>query len=112
MFCAGGARCLSPMDVGIGGSSSSPWIVSGGKGGDVAVHDFRYIATKKAKRPRHVETEQIFSSSPTPQRGVGEVGRGGMLWSLPKAHSGQSSPHLGFYHFMCTRRSFRGVPNK
>jgi hypothetical protein len=32
---AGGARCLSVFDVMVGGGSSSPWIVTGGKGGSM-----------------------------------------------------------------------------
>ncbi|KAG0631662.1 hypothetical protein M758_1G270500 [Ceratodon purpureus] len=77
----GGARCIASLDVGIGGSSSSPWIVSGGKGGDIAVHDFRYILAKKAKRPQS-------PSSSSSKNGVDEAGKNGMLWHVPKAHAG------------------------
>lgn len=77
----GGARCIASLDVGIGGSSNSPWIVSGGKGGDITVHDFRYILSKKGRRPQ----SPLSSSS---KNSVDESGRNGMLWHVSKAHSG------------------------
>ncbi|KAH7658006.1 RAVE complex protein Rav1 C-terminal protein [Dioscorea alata] len=45
----GGARSLSVFGSDIGSGSVSPLIVTGGKGGDVGLHDFRYIATGKSK---------------------------------------------------------------
>lgn len=65
----GGARSLSVFDNDIGSGSISPLIVTGGKGGDVGLHDFRYIATGRTKRHGHSE-------------------QNGMLWYLPKAHLG------------------------
>ena len=67
----------------MGGSSNSPWIVSGGKGGDIAVYDFRYVLSGKGKRP-----QSPLSSSP--KNGVDEAGKNGMLWHVPKAHAGNS----------------------
>lgn len=81
VIAAGGARCIASLDVGIGGSSNSPWIVSGGKGGDITVHDFRYILSKKGRRPQ----SPLSSSS---KNSVDESGRNGMLWHVSKAHSG------------------------
>lgn len=80
-MATGGARCIASLDVGVGGNSNSPWIVSGGKGGDIAVHDFRYILSKKGKRPQ----SPLSSSS---KNGVDEAGKNEMLWHIPKAHTG------------------------
>lgn len=69
------------FDNDIGSGSVSPLIVTGGKNGDVGLHDFRYIATGKTKRHRHhdgVETNINTSSSAD----------NGMLWYIPKAHLG------------------------
>ena len=41
---------MSVFDNHVGSGSVSPLIVTGGKGGDVGLHDFRYIVTGKAKR--------------------------------------------------------------
>lgn len=78
---AGGARCLSVFDVMVGGGSSSPWIVTGGKGGDVMVHDFRYIATGRGKKPKPASG---LDGEPQPT-----TASSSLFWSLPKAHSGQ-----------------------
>lgn len=77
----GGARSIAVFDNDIGSGSVSPLIVTGGKNGDVGLHDFRYIATGKTKRHRHhdgVETNINTSSSAD----------NGMLWYIPKAHLG------------------------
>ncbi|KAJ0437564.1 putative transcription factor WD40-like family [Helianthus annuus] len=72
-------------------SSVSPLIVTGGKGGDVGVHDFRYIATRIPKKHKNSDNdEQKFSASST--AGLHNKHRdqngNGMLWYIPKAHSG------------------------
>lgn len=93
----GGARCLSVFDVMVGGGSSSPWIVTGGKGGDVMVHDFRYIATGRGKKPKPASG---LDGEPQPT-----TASSSLFWSLPKAHSGQcclsrSLPIRGVYSQM------------
>ncbi|OIW02299.1 hypothetical protein TanjilG_11193 [Lupinus angustifolius] len=82
----GGARSLSVLDNHVGSGSVSPLIVTGGKGGDVGVHDFRYIATGKGKRHRH--TDNIGQSSITSLTHDKDHNVDGMLWYIPKAHSG------------------------
>ncbi|BBG97665.1 transducin family protein / WD-40 repeat family protein [Prunus dulcis] len=91
----GGARSLSVFDNDIGSGSISPLIVTGGKGGDVGLHDFRYIATGRSKRHRHSDKgEQVMKTSSNidvhPGNGtkLGEQNQNGMLWYIPKAHSG------------------------
>ncbi|BFG22185.1 hypothetical protein CerSpe_084590 [Prunus speciosa] len=91
----GGARSLSVFDNDIGSGSISPLIVTGGKGGDVGLHDFRYIATGRSKRHRHLDKgEQVMKTSSNidmhPGNGtkLGEQNQNGMLWYIPKAHSG------------------------
>lgn len=67
----GGARSLSVFDNDIGTGSISPLIVTGGKSGDVGLHDFRFIATGKTKRNKCSSHQD-----------------NGMLWYIPKAHLG------------------------
>lgn len=87
LFCEGGARSLSVFDNQFGSGSVSPLIVTGGKGGDVALHDFRYIATGKAKR--HKRADSIGQSSITSSTYDKDHNVDGMLWYIPKAHSGK-----------------------
>ncbi|XP_073278071.1 uncharacterized protein [Primulina huaijiensis] len=87
----GGARSLSVFDNDIGSGSISPLILTGGKEGDVGLHDFRYIATGKTKRHKHFDTGEHninASSSGYMQNKTGDQNRNGMLWYIPKAHSG------------------------
>ncbi|KAJ9546551.1 hypothetical protein OSB04_019094 [Centaurea solstitialis] len=87
----GGARSVSVFANDIGSGSISPLIVTGGKGGDVGVHDFRYIATGRPKRHKNSDnTEQKFNASSTAglQNKHGDHNRNGMLWYIPNAHSG------------------------
>ncbi|XP_020538564.1 uncharacterized protein LOC105642828 isoform X2 [Jatropha curcas] len=91
----GGARSISVFDNDIGSGSISPLIVTGGKGGDVGLHDFRYIATGKTKRNKHFDNGDGSNNMPSNaemQAGVGnKVGdqnQNGMLWYIPKAHLG------------------------
>lgn len=92
----GGARSLSVFDNDIGSGSISPLIVTGGTAGDVGLHDFRYIATGKTKRHKHSDNgEQTLNKSSnidmrTGNNKFGEQNPNGMLWYLPKAHSGKS----------------------
>ncbi|KAJ7951327.1 Transducin family protein/WD-40 repeat protein [Quillaja saponaria] len=82
----GGARSLSVFDNVVGSGSVSPLIVTGGKGGDVGLHDFRYIATGRTKRHRRSDNgEQSSSASLNSDR---DHNVNGMLWYIPKAHSG------------------------
>ena len=93
---AGGGRCITSLDVAIGGGSTSPLIISGGKGGELAVHDFRFILSKRGKRLQSSESRQRSPLS-SPLSGIGDVGKNGMLWSLPKAHSGECFTVLHHY---------------
>lgn len=87
--CEGGARSLSVFDNHLGSGSVSPIIVTGGKGGDVGLHDFRFIATRKAKRPKRADSiGQNFITSLTDDK---DRNVDGMLWYIPKAHSGRES---------------------
>lgn len=85
----GGARSLAVFDNDLGSGSISPLIVTGGKGGDVGLHDFRYIATGKTKRQKHTEiSDHGVNSMVDPQKKTGDQNRNGMLWYIPKAHAG------------------------
>ncbi|XP_047315657.1 uncharacterized protein LOC124919462 [Impatiens glandulifera] len=87
----GGARSLSVFDNDIGSGSVSPYIVTGGKYGDIGLHDFRYIATGKVKKQRHVSNGQEYNNTslaPEMQSRTADQNRNGMLWYIPKAHSG------------------------
>lgn len=83
------------FDNDVGTGSVSPLIVTGGKGGDVGLHDFRYIATGKTKRHKHLNSiERITDTAAIGIRSelsssVGDQNRHGMLWYIPKAHSGR-----------------------
>lgn len=88
---SGGARSLCVFDNEIGSGSISPYIVTGGKGGDVGVHDFRYVATGRKKKHKHSDglEEVVNGSSTTIMRNkIGDQNSNGMLWYIPKAHSG------------------------
>lgn len=83
------------FDNDIGSGSISPLIVTGGKGGDVGLHDFRYIATGRSKRHRHtdkgdqaVKTSSNIDHHHGDGNKFGEQNQNGMLWYIPKAHSG------------------------
>eukprot|EP00257_Ricinus_communis_P018591 XP_015577351.1 uncharacterized protein LOC8263496 [Ricinus communis] len=105
----GGARSISMFDNDIGSGSVSPLIVTGGKGGDVGLHDFRYIATGRTKRHKHFDNRDRSSnlpSNPDLQAGAGDkVGgqnQNGMLWYIPKAHLGSVTkistiPHTSLF---------------
>jgi len=101
-FSAGGACSIAVFDNDMGTSSISPLLVTGGKEGDVGLHDFRYIATGKTKRHRHSNTvERITDIGALDVRSelssrVGDQNRHGMLWYIPKAHSG----NMGFLNFL------------
>lgn len=93
----GGARSLSVFDNDIGSGSVSPLIVTGGKDGDVRIHDFRYIATGKTKRHKHPSINTSSNTDKQTGNGnkVGEQNLNGMLWYIPKAHSGTSKLTFG-----------------
>ncbi|PPD89135.1 hypothetical protein GOBAR_DD13933 [Gossypium barbadense] len=90
----GGARSIAVFDNDIGSGSVSPLIVTGGKNGDVGLHDFRYIATGRTKRHRHHDSVEISintSSNADMKKGASkqrDQNHGGMLWYIPKAHLG------------------------
>ncbi|KAJ1283904.1 hypothetical protein BS78_03G163200 [Paspalum vaginatum] len=73
----GGARSLSVFDSDIGCGSISPLAVTGGKSGDIALHDFRFLSTGKSKHHR-ISTEHGVKASSTSR----------MVWHIPKAHLG------------------------
>ena len=78
------------FDNEIGSGSVSPLIVTGGKGGDVAIHDFRYVVTGRTKKQKNCSKDEMISNasnSDMPST-VGEQNLNGMLWYIPKAHSG------------------------
>ncbi|KAG2290538.1 hypothetical protein Bca52824_050142 [Brassica carinata] len=75
----GGSRSISVFDNDIGSGSISPMIVTGGKNGDVGLHDFRYIATGKMKKQRNADGRSSTD---------GDQNKNGMLWYIPKAHLG------------------------
>ncbi|KAJ8529305.1 hypothetical protein K7X08_036140 [Anisodus acutangulus] len=99
----GGARSLAVFDNDLGSGSISPLIVTGGKGGDVGLHDFRYIATGKTKRQKHTEIgDHGVNSIVDTQKKTGDQNRNGMLWYIPKAHAGSVTkistiPHTSFF---------------
>ncbi|KAL5998897.1 hypothetical protein ACLOJK_009845 [Asimina triloba] len=95
LLLRGGARSLSVFDNDIGSGSVSPLIVTGGKSGDVGLHDLRYIATGRTKRHRHrnpseqnVKSGSTQETHPGTSTKFGEQNRHGMLWHIPKAHQG------------------------
>uniref|UniRef100_A0A803KZQ1 RAVE complex protein Rav1 C-terminal domain-containing protein n=1 Tax=Chenopodium quinoa TaxID=63459 RepID=A0A803KZQ1_CHEQI len=103
----GGASSIAVFDNDVGTGSISPLIVTGGKGGDVGLHDFRYIATGKTKRQRHLNSAERSDTAAIDIRSehsssVGDQNRHGMLWYIPKAHSGSISkiatiPNTSFF---------------
>ncbi|XP_059312441.1 uncharacterized protein LOC132063754 isoform X1 [Lycium ferocissimum] len=99
----GGARSLAVFDNDLGSGSISPLIVTGGKGGDVGLHDFRYIATGKTKKQKHTEIgDHGVNSMVDTQKKTGDQNRNGMLWYIPKAHAGSVTkistiPHTSFF---------------
>ncbi|KAF8395669.1 hypothetical protein HHK36_019619 [Tetracentron sinense] len=93
----GGARSLSVFDNDKGSGSISPLIVTGGKGGDVGLHDFHFIATGRTKQHRHSNTSEQsinFPSTHDTRSGIsskfGEQNLNRMLWYIPKVHLGIS----------------------
>lgn len=81
------------FDNDIGSGSVSPLIVTGGKVGDVGIHDFRYIATGRTKRHKHLDNgEPSISTSSNTEMQTGFENKpkdqSGMLWYIPKAHLG------------------------
>ncbi|KAI5054520.1 hypothetical protein GOP47_0030589, partial [Adiantum capillus-veneris] len=87
---SGGARCLEMFDQHVGGGSISSLIVTCGKGGDVAVHDFRYIATGKTKRAKNLSREHgsFFNDQSSSKQQDGDLNVDGSVWYIAKAHSG------------------------
>ncbi|KAJ4797154.1 transducin family protein / WD-40 repeat family protein [Rhynchospora pubera] len=81
----GGARALAVFDNDTGSGSMSPFVVTGGKNGDIGLHDFRFITTGKTKSERHKS-----SSGHDPKLGThhSSGNTSGMVWYLPKAHLG------------------------
>ncbi|KAI5078412.1 hypothetical protein GOP47_0006083 [Adiantum capillus-veneris] len=91
VYChEGGARCLEMFDQHVGGGSISSLIVTCGKGGDVAVHDFRYIATGKTKRAKNLSREHgsFFNDQSSSKQQDGDLNVDGSVWYIAKAHSG------------------------
>ncbi|OEL19860.1 DmX-like protein 1 [Dichanthelium oligosanthes] len=85
----GGARSLSVFDGDRGCGSISPLVVTGGKNGDVALHDFRFLSTGKSQHNR-ISTEHGVKASSTHDNKSGTSGctTNGMVWHIPKAHLG------------------------
>ncbi|PKA53341.1 hypothetical protein AXF42_Ash010071 [Apostasia shenzhenica] len=93
----GGARSLSVFDNDVGTGSISPLIVTGGKNGDVGLHDFRYIATGKSK-PQRQPSEQAAKSFSTRDTFNSVENANGMLWYIPKAHLGSITKIITIPH--------------
>ncbi|XP_015699102.1 uncharacterized protein LOC102707069 [Oryza brachyantha] len=91
----GGVRSLSVFDSNIGCGSISPLIVTGGKSGDVALHDLRFISTGKTKHHRSSNKHDVKASSTLMHDTKSETSNSGsdsgMMWHIPKAHSGSVS---------------------
>uniref|UniRef100_A0A0E0MXX2 RAVE complex protein Rav1 C-terminal domain-containing protein n=1 Tax=Oryza rufipogon TaxID=4529 RepID=A0A0E0MXX2_ORYRU len=91
----GGVRSLSVFDRNIGCGSISPLIVTGGKSGDVTLHDFRFISTGKTKHHRSSNEHDVKASSTsmhdTKSGTSNGVSNSGMIWHIPKAHTGSVS---------------------
>ncbi|CAL4956245.1 unnamed protein product [Urochloa decumbens] len=85
----GGARSLSVFDSGRGCGSISPMVVTGGKSGDVALHDFRFLSTGKSQHNR-ISTEHGVKAPSMHDTKSGTSGgtTNGMVWNIPKAHLG------------------------
>ncbi|WVZ70093.1 hypothetical protein U9M48_018789 [Paspalum notatum var. saurae] len=85
----GGARSLSVFDSDIGCGSISPLAVTGGKSGDIALHDFRFLSTGKSKHHR-ISTEHGAKASSMHEIKSSTSGgtTSGMVWHIPKAHLG------------------------
>ena len=86
---AGGARSLSVFDSDRGCGSISPLVVTGGKSGDVALHDFRFLSTGKSQHNR-ISTEHGVKAPSRHDTKSGTSGgtANGMVWHIPKAHLG------------------------
>lgn len=67
--------------------------MTGGKDGDIGLHDFRYVATGKMKRNKTFSSTELDPNSGTnsPTKSHGESNTAGMLWYIPKAHIGTSN---------------------
>lgn len=88
LFChEGGASSLAAFDSDVGTGSVSPIIVTGGKTGDVALHDFRYIASGRTKRHQQPR-DRDFKSSKVLDSSQHVDSANGMIWYIPKAHLG------------------------
>ncbi|KAK8452923.1 hypothetical protein SEVIR_5G198200v4 [Setaria viridis] len=85
----GGARSLSVFDSDRGCGSISPLVVTGGKSGDVALHDFRFLSTGKSQHNR-ISMEHGVKAPSTHDTKSGTSGgtTNGMVWHIPKAHLG------------------------
>ncbi|CAI0469651.1 unnamed protein product [Linum tenue] len=95
----GGARSISVFDNDFSSGSISPLIITGGKSGDIGLHDFRYIATGRSKRHWQFDSSSSSSSSTLSS---GEQNQKGMLWYIPKAHMGSITkisivPHTSLF---------------
>lgn len=93
----GGTRSLSVFDNNLGSGSISPLIATGGKAGDVGLHDFRYVATGRTKKHKHNDIREPhgnISSTADMQGKSGDQNRNGMLWYIPKAHIGTANIFL------------------
>jgi len=72
-----------------GCGSISPLVVTGGKNGDIALHDCRFLSTGKPKHHR-VTTEHGVKGSSMHDIKSSTFGgtNSGMVWHIPKAHLG------------------------
>ena len=93
-FMSRGAHSLSMFDNDIRSGFVSPLILIGWKGGDVGLHDFRYIATGRMKRHLHFTSGEPNANASLildMQNWIGDQNQDGMLWYIPKAHLGNET---------------------
>lgn len=85
----GGARSISVFDSDRGYGSISPLVVTGGKNGDIALHDCRFLSTGKSKHHRVTTEHGVEASSMHDIKSSTFGGTdSGMVWHIPKAHLG------------------------
>jgi hypothetical protein len=75
------------LDSAIGSGSISPLVVTGGKSGDIALHDFRFLSTGNSKHHK-ISTEHDSKTSPIHSTKIETKGATtiGMIWHIPKDH--------------------------
>jgi hypothetical protein len=90
------------LDCDIGSGSISPLLVTGGKNGDITLHDLRFLSTGKCKHHRiSTERDSKASSMDNTKTGTKGATTTGMIWHIPKAHLGNCV--ILCYALKCTK---------